>query len=110
MTINQIGSDDSLGHIVRVVKAISTSAAAGSTIIPASGGEPKKTRCKTFTAEIIDRVYIDSVTRDLVPTGESVTVVNEFPDAMSSGEEITIAELADGEWTILVWFCEPEDE
>lgn len=95
---------------LRWSRAISRSTAVASETIPASGNDPQKTRSKVFTAELVRREEVDATTFDLIPTGEMVSVLNEFPDDMPDDQELLVLEMpGDEPWTIAVWFCDSEE-
>lgn len=94
------------GPYLKIVDAISTSGCAASQIIAASGNSPRKRRCRSFTAEIVDVIENDDGTEDLITTGETVTVWNKSNEAMTAGEDLVIGQRPNRRWTIVSWFCE----
>lgn len=94
---------------LRIAEAVSVTGCAGAEVIPAIGAEPRKLRCRSFTAELLDAVpHSDSEGgyEDLTPTGQIVDVWHKFTDPMEPDATITIALRPDGRWTLLVWACD----
>ncbi|QDT07988.1 hypothetical protein K227x_64180 [Rubripirellula lacrimiformis] len=96
----------SLAPYTRIVDAVSKTTTPASVVTPAGGGEPRKRRCTTFQAEIVDSIEVNANTEDLISTGEVVDVFNKSNEAMPIGEDIVIGQRPDLKWTIVSWFCE----
>lgn len=94
------------GPYLKIVDAISSTGCDASEIIEADGDAPRKRRCHSFTAEIVDVIENEDGTEDLVSTGETVTVWNKSNEAMTAGEDLVIGQRPNRRWTIVSWFCE----